>query len=314
MELGDEMNNSEKITFSRINNLALSPREFVCACTDEYIKTVDAAAQRIFFDESKKIVTLAGPSSSGKTTTAALLSKSIEKLGAKAFTVSLDDFYFSHSENRYPLDENGAPDYESVYALDVENIHRCFAELAESGESVLPVFDFTKGERIDGARKIVLAKNDIIIVEGLHALNPLITENLKKENIFKIYVSVSSRVYENDGSVLLSKRDLRFIRRMVRDNSFRATQPEKTFEIWQSVMRGEDKYLFPFEEYADIKLNSFHPCEPCVIAAQAVPLLKRVSGEYVPKAASLAEKLSLFKRIDKTLLPENSLLREFTGM
>lgn len=307
------MNCSEKYTFSRINNLALQPREFLASCSGSYMDSVGETARRIFSDESKKIITLAGPSSSGKTTTASLLSRSIGKLGAKAFTVSLDDFYYSHSENKYPLGENGEPDYESVYALDIEKLHRCFGELAEKGESVFPVFDFTKGERIDGARKIVLGKNDIIIVEGLHALNPVITENLKKENIFEIYVSVSSRVYENDGSVLLSKRDLRFIRRMVRDNSFRATPPERTFEIWQSVMRGEDKYLFPFEELADVRLNSFHPCEPCVLAAQAIPLLNGVGGDFASKAASLAEKLSLFRRIDKSLLPDDSLLREFTG-
>ncbi len=307
------MNCSEKYTFSRINNLALSPREFVSQCSQSYIETVEKTAERIYSDPDKKIITLAGPSSSGKTTTASILSKAIEALGAKAFTVSLDDFYYSHSENKYPLDENGEPDYESVEALDLQRIHRCFGELTEKGESEFPVFDFTKGERIDGARKIVLGENDIIIVEGLHALNPIITENLNRENIFEIYVSVSSRVHENDGSVLLSKRDLRLIRRMVRDNSFRATPPERTFEIWQSVMRGEDKYLFPFEKYADVKLNSFHPCEPCVLSAQALPLLKTVGGEYASAASVLSEKLKLFKKIDKSLLPADSLLREFTG-
>ena len=170
-----------------------------------------------------------------------------------------------------------------------------------------------KSERRDAARKIVLGDNDIIIVEGLHALNPVITENLDKENIFEIYVSVSSRVYNDAGEVFLSKRNLRFVRRMVRDSLFRATPPEVTFELWKSVTRGEDKYLFPFEKYADVRLNSFHPCEPCVMAPQAIPLLNSVSGEYAADALELAEKLSLFKTTDKSLLPENSLLREFTG-
>lgn len=307
------MNISEKYTFSRINNLALAPREFLADCTQSYIETVRKTAETIFADKSKKIITLAGPSSSGKTTTASMLSNAIDALGAKAYTVSLDDFYYSHSENKYPIDENGDPDYESVDALDVERIHRCLSELAEKGESALPVFDFTKGERNDGARKIVLGENDIIIVEGLHALNPVITSSLRKENIFEIYVSVSSRVYENDGSVLLSKRNLRLIRRMVRDNSFRATPPARTFEIWQSVMRGEDKYLFPFEKFADIKLNSFHPCETCVLAPQAIPLLETVRGEFADDAHMLARKLSLFRKTDKSLLPSDSLLREFTG-
>ncbi len=256
---------------------------------------------------------LAGPSSSGKTTTASMLSKGIEFMGGRAYTVSLDDFYFPHSVG-YPLDENGKPDYECVEALDVELIHLCLGELIRKGKSSLPVFDFTSGERINNAKNITLKENDVIIVEGLHALNPAITDTLDSENLYKIYVSVSSRVYENDGSVLLSKRDLRFVRRMVRDYSFRSTSVEKTFEVWESVMRGEDKYLFPFEYLADVKINSFHPCEPCVLSKRAVELLKTVlGGEYGDKASLMINKLGLFKNIDYSGLPQDSLLREFTG-
>lgn len=304
---------TEKFTFSKINNLALAPHDFVADCTADYRRRVSEAAKFIHGNSNKKIIMLAGPSSSGKTTTAGLLSREIENLGAKAYTVSLDDFYFSRSTKKYPLDENGKPDYESVDALDLELIHRCLGELVEKGESRLPVFDFTVGERRENERKITLSENDIIIVEGLHALNPAITDTLPDENLFRIYVSVSSRVYENDGSVLLSKRDLRFIRRLVRDYRFRAMPPHRTFEIWGSVMRGEDKYLFPFEERADIKLNSFHACEPCVLAGLATELLDKVSGEYSEKAELLKDKLNLFKTVDYAVLPQDCLLREFTG-
>lgn len=307
------MKANEKYSYGKINSLAQNPEEFLKQCSQEYAKAVDQAAQTVTQAKNKNIIALAGPSSSGKTTTASMLAKAIGERGAKAYIVSLDDFYFSHSENRYPLDENGKPDYESVDALDVERIHRCFAELNVKGESALPVFDFMQGERIDGARKILLGKNDVIIVEGLHALNPVITSSLGEGNVFRMYVSVSSRVYGEDGGVLLSKRNMRLIRRTVRDNSFRATSPERTFEIWQSVMRGEDKYLFPFEKFADLKLNSFHPCEPCVLAGQAIPLLATVKGEFEADAHLLLEKLSLFRKIEKSLLPEESLLREFTG-
>ncbi len=307
------MFSSEKITFSKINKLALEPKEFLNRCTADYAAAVREAAQTVMKTENKNIIALAGPSSSGKTTTASMLAKAVGECGAKAYIVSLDDFYYSHSENKYPLDENGKPDYESVDALDIERIDRCFAELSEKGESALPVFDFMQGERIDGARKITLENNDVIIVEGLHALNPVITSSLGENNVFRMYVSVSSRVYDNVGSVLLSKRNLRLIRRTVRDNQFRATSPERTFEIWQSVMRGEDRYLFPFENLADIRLNSFHPCEPCVLAPQAIPLLQNVRGEYEADARLLAEKLSLFTKTEKSLLPADSLLREFTG-
>ena len=307
------MFNSEKITFSKINSLALAPADFLNRCTEDYSAAVRKAAKTVISQKNKNIIALAGPSSSGKTTTASMLAKAIGDEGAKAYIVSLDDFYYSHSENKYPIDENGEPDYESVDALDIERIDRCFAELSEKGESALPVFDFMQGERIDGARKITLDKNDVIIVEGLHALNPVITSRLGEDNVFRMYVSVSSRVYDNVGSVLLSKRNLRLIRRTVRDNLFRATSPERTLEIWQSVMRGEDRYLFPFENLADLKLDSFHLCEPCVLATQAIPLLSTVKGEFEADARLLCEKLSLFTKTDKSLLPEDSLLREFTG-
>lgn len=303
---------NEKYSYSRINNLALAPHDFVDDCCLSYHKAVAETAKEIFDDESKKIALLAGPSSSGKTTTARLISQAVKSMGAECYTVSLDDFYYSHSEGKYPLDENGDPDYECVEALDLELMHKCLGELIKDQRSSLPVFDFTAGERINNAREIILDKNDIIVIEGIHALNPVISETLPLESLFKIYVSVSSRVYEDDGSVLLSKRDLRFIRRLIRDCRERAMTPDKTFDLWSRVLRGEDKYLFPFEALADKKLNSFHPCEPCILASKALELLSQAE-EFSTKAALLIDKLSVFKKIDYSLLPQDSLLREFTG-
>ena len=300
-------------TCRKINEAAFDPEVFLIRCSDKYHNCVDSVAERIFTDANKKIVMLAGPSSSGKTTTASILSRNINRRGGRAYTVSLDDFYHPRSVG-YPLDENGKPDYECVEALDVELLRSKLGELVEKGKSELPVFDFKSGERINNAKCIELCENDIIIVEGLHALNPLITDTLNEENLFRIYVSVSTRIYDDEGNVVLSKRDLRFVRRMVRDYRFRSTSVERTFEIWQSVTRGEDKYLFPYEHLADVKLDSFHPCEPCVFAKRAIDLLSCVKNqEYSAKADSLSSKLSLFRNTDYTLLPADSLLREFTG-
>lgn len=300
-------------TAAKINSLALEPQMFLDNCTKEYHEQVSEVAQRIFNDKTKKIIMLAGPSSSGKTTTANLLSAILNETGARAYTVSLDDFYHPRSVG-YPLDENGKPDYECVEALDIELLHSCFGELLNNGCAMFPVFDFHSGERIDNAKKVELSENDVIIVEGLHALNPVITENLDENKLFKIYVSVSTRIYDDSGNVLFSKRDLRFVRRMVRDFSFRSTSVERTYDIWQSVMRGEDKYLFPFESLADIKLDSFHACEPCVLSQKATDLLKSVaSAEYKLQAEKMIEKLKIFKTIDCSMLPADSLLREFTG-
>ncbi len=303
----------ENYTYQKINSLAEFPEKFISECNEAYHGRAGEVAKDIFADKNKKIVLLAGPSSSGKTTTAKFLSEEINRLGGKAYTVSLDDFYLPRSA-QYPLDENGEPDFECVEALDLELLHSSLRSLAENGKAVLPVFDFMTGDRINNAKTVELRKNDVIIVEGLHALNPAITDTLDESSLLKIYISVSSRVYDDDGGVLLSKRDLRFIRRMVRDYQFRSMPVERTFEIWGSVMRGEDRYLFPFEERADIKINSFHPCEPCVFSQRAISLLKEIEhGEFKEKADLLINKLGLFKNTDYSLLPADSLLREFTG-
>lgn len=304
---------NKNLTATQINSFALDARKFLDDCTKDYHNQVFDVAEKIIGNKNKKIIMLAGPSSSGKTTTANLLSQRLNGMGVKTATVSLDDFYHPRSVG-YPLDEDGKPDYECVEALDIGLLHSCFGELVKNGVAMFPVFDFHSGERINNAKTIELSENNVIIVEGLHALNPVITENLDSNKLYKIYVSVSTRVYDDGGEVLLSKRDLRFVRRVVRDFSFRSTSVERTFEIWQSVMRGEDKYLFPFESHADIKLNSFHACEPCVLSQKAVNLLKTVSSdEYKSKSGQMIEKLNLFKTIDCSMLPADSLLREFTG-
>lgn len=304
---------NKNLTATQINSFALDARKFLDDCTKDYHNQVFDVAEKIIGNKNKKIIMLAGPSSSGKTTTANLLSQRLNGMGVKTAAVSLDDFYHPRSVG-YPLDEDGKPDYECVEALDIGLLHSCFGELVKNGVAMFPVFDFHSGERINNAKTIELSENNVIIVEGLHALNPVITENLDSNKLYKIYVSVSTRVYDDGGEVLLSKRDLRFVRRVVRDFSFRSTSVERTFEIWQSVMRGEDKYLFPFESHADIKLNSFHACEPCVLSQKAVNLLKTVSSdEYKSKSGQMIEKLNLFKTIDCSMLPADSLLREFTG-
>ncbi len=257
------------------------------------------------------IVLLAGPSSSGKTTTAGKLCEEIEKSGRHAYTVSLDDFYLNRAD--IPFDEDGLKDYENVTALDLELIHKAFAELIEKREADLPIFDFMTGTRKAETKHIELQKDDVIIVEGLHALNPLITEGLDEKYVYKIYISVSTRVLGDDGKILLNKRNLRFIRRMIRDFEHRNSPVEHTFQMWQGVMKGEDKFLFPFESYANVKINSFHPYETCIFKNEALRLLKMVGegSEYFGVAEDLIDTLKLFEELPVSLLPEKSLLNEF---
>ncbi len=301
-----------KYTCDRINSRAENPEKFVEECAERYRASITACAERIFADTDKKIVMLAGPSSSGKTTTAGILSAIIEKLGGKAYYVSLDDFYRNHNEPDYPKNSRGEDDYECVESLAIGLIREKIASLVSGKETLLPEFDFSTGMRNDDVKSIDLGENDIIIIEGLHALNPVITQGIDEKNIFRIFVSISTRIYEEDGNIMLTKRDQRFIRRAVRDYHTRSMSVLRTFSIWRSVIDGENKYLFPFEDNADAKIDSFHACEPCLINDVATRLLSAEDlGHYSEKAEQLYEKLKKFRSIDASLLPEDSVLKEF---
>lgn len=288
------------------------PKGFIEQCSENYISSVWDAAT-IFLDKGKKIIMLSGPSSSGKTTTARLISEFLERSGCEVYTVSLDDFYLP-DRTEYPLNKDGSINYESIYALDLELIEKCFRELITEGESNLPVFDFEKKTRSDEINNIRLGKDGVMIVEGIHGLNPLITNHLPNEAMARLYVSVSSRIFDKSGEILLRKRNLRLLRRIVRDNLFRDTDVYTTLSNWKSVMAGEDTYIFPYRNHADIKLDSFHPCEVGLLATEALTLLNGVDcTPYDKMAENLLEKLKRFRIIDRSYLEGDSMLYEFLG-
>ncbi len=296
-----------------INRMMLTtPQAVISGAEERYARVIDISVDWITSMGGREIVMLAGPSSSGKTTTAGKIAKELEKLGHKAFTISLDDFY---KDAREALRNDGVPDFESVDALDLELIDEVFNRLLTTGESEMPIFDFNLAARSKKTNHIVLRDEDVIIVEGLHALNPKITDHLPEDRLVKIYISVSSRIVDKSGAVILSKRDLRFIRRMVRDYKFRNSSVENTYKMWPSVMRGEDEYLTPFKDNADIRINSIHVYEPCVFRPIAIPLLEQVERDSVnyENANHLIEVLSGFVAVDSDVVPPESLLREFIG-
>ena len=169
------------------------PASLVAQAEQRYSDKLDVVAGRIFADREKRIVMLAGPSASGKTTTAGLIASRLEERGARAFTVSLDDFY--NDQRDAILDENGNPDYEAVDALDVALIDSCLEDIIKKGTTRLPRFDFSIGRRSGFSEPITLGKDDVLIVEGIHGLNPVITEPLPDENLMKLYVSVLSLIH-----------------------------------------------------------------------------------------------------------------------
>ncbi len=290
-----------------------NPNGFIEKCEKNYESIIEKITKKITTESGREIVMLAGPSSAGKTTTARRIKESLEKMGVKTYVLSLDDFYLNREDIPYLPD--GTQDYETVYALDLALFERQVNALLRGENVRTPVFDFTTGKRSDTMyNDIQLGHDDVVIIEGLHALNPVITDKIQGK-LLKIYINVSSRVYDENGHLLLSKRNFRFIRRMIRDYKFRASSVENTYKLWKNVTAGEDKYLFPYRDNADIKANTVHLYEPCVLKHQALELLENCNadGEFKEDINKLCEALKMFFGISEDSVPEGSLLREFLG-
>ena len=299
-------------TLSDINKSVASDVEsFIESAEEGFDGSVSSLVERFVSDCDCDIVLLAGPSSSGKTTTAGKIVEKINRSGRNAYTLSLDDYY--HNAADIPMTDKGVRDFENVSALDIDLIHKTFSNLIENRKAMVPEFDFVSGTRKSEMRSIELKKDDVIIVEGLHALNPIITKGLDESHIYKVYISVSSRVTDDDGKVIFSKRNLRLVRRMIRDYHYRNTSVEKTFSQWPEVLKGEDKYSFPYEKNARFRIDSFHPYESSIFRDEAVELLDTVDNAscFYPLAQQLKEDFSRLRPIDISKMPDDSLLREF---
>lgn len=297
-----------------INERALeNPNDFINECEDKYRKTIDEIVKRIVSEDGREIVMLAGPSSAGKTTTAGKIKEALLKNGVKTYVLSLDDFYLNREDIPYLPD--GTQDYETVYALDLERLEKDLNALLRGEMVRTPVFDFTTGKRSETEfNDIILGSEDVVIIEGLHALNPVITDKIQGK-LLKIYINVSTRIYDKDENVVINKRTFRFIRRMVRDYKFRDSTVENTCKLWKNVTKGEDEYLFPYRDNADIKADTIHLYEPCVMKHQALKMISEseVSDEYKENIHNIVKALEQFNDIEENMVPENSLLREFLG-
>ena len=296
-----------------INACARSePDSFVRRAENRYDELLDQTVERICGGEVN-LVLLAGPSSSGKTTTAAKIRRKLTDRGHIAYTVSLDDFYKNRSE--FLPGADGKPDYETVSALELDLLYQVMVDLVEHGVGKLPHYDFMAGRRRDNALELQLTPGDVVIFEGLHALNPVISGRLPQNALLKLYVSVSTRIYSGDDTVQMTKRDLRLVRRMIRDYRFRNSSVENTFSLWDKVLEGEQKYLSPYKFNADIQLDSIHNYEPCVFHGEALRLLDTVpeNSEWYPEARRLRKQLEPFEPLSPAIVPDHSLMREFLG-
>ena len=276
------------------------------------VKIADEISARQEGQDRIKLILISGPSSSGKTTFSKRLSIQLMTNGLKPYPISLDD-YFVNRKNT-PLDENGNHDYESLYAVDLPFFKKQLDTILEGGEVELPKFNFATGTREKSGTKFKLEDNMILILEGIHALNPELTPNIPSDNKYKIYVSALTTILL-DKHNYIPTTDNRLLRRIIRDSKYRGSSAEATIARWPSVRTGEEKWIFPYQENADAMFNSALLFELAVIKDHIEPILRKVPNncpEY-SEAHRLLHFLSYFVSIQDTELPPTSLLREFLG-
>ena len=259
-----------------------------------------------------KLVLIAGPSSSGKTTTSKKLSLYLKNKGINPFVLSTDDFFKNRIDT--PKNENGEYEYDIPEALDIDLFNEKLTSLIKGEETLLPTYNFLTGEKEYKHPPVSLKNRDLIIVEGIHTLNEMLTSKIDRKNKLKIYISPFTPL-DLDRHNHVSTVDLRLIRRLVRDYRTRGYDAEETLKNWRVVRRSEEKYIFPYQKEADIVLNTALIYELGVLKTYAVPILFSVSyhSEYYSEALRIINFLKSFLNISDSMLPETALLREFVG-
>ena len=280
---------------------------------EKQIAAIASHTARLHRDKGVSAVLISGPSSSGKTTFSRRLTTQLLTHLIRPYPISLDDFYVNRAIT--PHNEAGQPDYESVYALDLPFLRETLKGLVRGEEMPMPRYDFTLGQRVmDSRNNLRLSEQDMIIIEGIHGLNPIILTDAVEASSYKIYVSALTAI-SYDKHNWLSTSDNRLLRRMVRDVKYRNKPPEETLTFWADVRAGEEKWVFPYQEEADVIFNSAMVYELGALRQQAELAISRVPemSPVYPVAARLLRELRFFDPIPEELLPHGSLLREFIG-
>ena len=285
--------------------------DFVHMCEAKHNAMLIEIGELVKDDKDIRLIAIAGPSSSGKTTFSNRLRIELMTRGIKPVTISLDDYYLNRDQ--IPKDENGKVDLEHVNTLDIELFNQNMTDLIAGKEVELPLFDFTTKNR-GGFRKLKVGKDSPIIIEGIHALNDLLTSSIPDEQTFKIYISPQLQM-NLDNHNPISITNLRLLRRIVRDKQFRNSSALRTIGMWESVRAGEFKWIYPNQEHANYVYNSGLQYELSVLKKYALPTLQEVpnDSEHFITANRLIKFLKYFVDIEDELVPCNSLLREFIG-
>lgn len=303
--LGDIVRTSYNL--ERANRLARENPEKLVEVSE---KIVDDQINRIvecIIDKKYKFVLLAGPSSSGKTTTTHFIANKLNDKGVRAVVISLDDFFIDL--DKCPLQPDGTVDKETISKLDLPLFNKFFTDIMKTNKALMPEFDFTKQKRKEKFVPIKINEGDVVLVEGTHALNPeLITNKNYSSKVLKVFACVNSEFYIGK-EVVITPRRLRLIRRIVRDMQTRGTSVEDTVKYWNVVCKGEDLYIGPYKDSADFIVDTTHVYEPLVYDKFLPKLLKPIQNERFAK-----ELLGVFGRtasLNKKYVPDNSLIWEF---
>lgn len=297
----------KKITIDEINKkVKNNPEKFIKECEEKFSKNVLKAVDYIK-KNGIKYVFVSGPTSSGKTTFSKHFADYISDFDH--IDISLDDYY--NTLDKMPLKKNKEYNFESVNSLKLDILKRDFIKLKNGEEVYIPLVDFQTGKRVENNEKIKLNDNSIVVIEGLHALNKKILDIFEGEKIFRIFLCPEPEILRNNNP--LSSYDLRFIRRMVRDNNYRNSDALNSLKMWKNVREGEKMYMSSYRKNADVVINTFLDYEPCILRKEALSLIDTVKEDsgYYNKAKRLKNILLDFCEADYKSVPETSLLNEF---
>ncbi len=287
-------------------------KELILLAEALHEKKISDIADKIVKRKGIKIILIAGPSSSGKTTFAQRLGIQLKLNGIKPLTISVDNYFVEREQT--PRDENGNYDFERIEAIDLNLFNEHLSKLLKGEEIQVPTFDFKTGHKEYKGETMKMRNNEVLVIEGIHCLNDKLTSSIPKEQKYKIYISALT-VLNIDYYNRISTTDTRLIRRLVRDNNFRGYKALHTLQNWPMVNRGEENYIFPFQEDADSMFNTSLIYEISVLKKYAMPLLKEIDNTHpeYSEAQNLYELLKYFDDIEDEYVPKNSLLREFIG-
>lgn len=300
---------------SDINRYIDSGKSQTLLCISEALhekEIADIADSILHEKRSLRVLLISGPSSSGKTSFAQRLSTQLRVNGLKPVALSLDDYYVNRIDT--PLDEDGNYDFESIEALDLDMLHDHILKLIEGEQVNTPLFDFSTGTRKEESRILRVKEDEILLIEGIHALNPRLLGHIPRSSVFKIYVSALGGL-NIDLISRIPTTEIRLIRRMVRDDRTRGLDPQQTLKHWMNVRKGEYKYIFAFQEEADVMFNSSLLYELNVLRPHAEKCLAKIPNDsiYSETKERLMNLLSFFKEMEDVKVPFNSIIREFIG-